>query len=159
VISLGGCTASFVSPEGLVITNHHCATNQIQINSTPAKNLLETGFNAATQADELSGGPNARVFVTENIRDVTADVKSRLNEKMDGATRDKAIEAVGKALVGGVRKNTRLPLQHVAFLWRPAVQTFQAKRNQGCTPGLRTATLGRQLRWRNRQLDVAAPYR
>jgi hypothetical protein len=104
VISLGGCTASFVSPDGLVITNHHCATNQIQINSTPAKNLLETGFNAATQADELSGGPNARVFVTENIRDVTADVKSRLNEKMDGASRDKAIEAVGKALVGECEK-------------------------------------------------------
>ena len=87
VISLGGCTASFVSPDGLVITNHHCSTNQIQFNSTPAKNLLEAGFNAAAKADELSGGPNARVFVTEAITDVTANVKSKLNEKMDGASR------------------------------------------------------------------------
>jgi hypothetical protein len=104
VISLGGCTASFVSPNGLVITNHHCATNQIQINSTPTKNLLETGYNAATQADELSGGPNARVFVTEAITDVTSTIKSKLTAKMDGATRDRAIEAAGKALVGECEK-------------------------------------------------------
>lgn len=37
VISLGGCTASFVSPKGLVVTNHHCAYGSIQYNSTPEK--------------------------------------------------------------------------------------------------------------------------
>jgi len=104
VISLGGCTASFVSPDGLVITNHHCATSQIQINSTPTKNLLETGYNAATQADELSGGPNARVFVTEDITDVTSIIKSKLNDQMDGVTRDKTIEDAGKKLVGECEK-------------------------------------------------------
>src|SRR3970040_1460615 len=36
VVSLGGCTASFVSPRGLVVTNHHCAYGAIQLNSTPA---------------------------------------------------------------------------------------------------------------------------
>src|SRR3546814_10225659 len=35
VVSLGGCTASFVSPKGLVVTNHHCAMGAIQLNSTP----------------------------------------------------------------------------------------------------------------------------
>ena len=34
VISLGGCTASFVSPDGLIVTNHHCAFGSIQQNST-----------------------------------------------------------------------------------------------------------------------------
>ena len=34
VISLGGCTASFVSPNGLVVTNHHCARGSVQFNST-----------------------------------------------------------------------------------------------------------------------------
>ena len=104
VIRLGGCTASFVSPDGLVITNHHCATNQIQLNSTPAKNLLETGYNALKQADELSGGPNARVFVTEAITDVTSTVKAKLTPDMDGASRDKAIEAAGKTLAGECEK-------------------------------------------------------
>ncbi|MGL4894164.1 MAG: S46 family peptidase, partial [Shewanella sp.] len=44
VISLGGCTASFVSPKGLAVTNHHCAYGAIQYNSTPEKNLLQDGF-------------------------------------------------------------------------------------------------------------------
>ncbi|MFN3311131.1 MAG: S46 family peptidase, partial [Thermomonas sp.] len=46
VVSLGGCTASFVSPNGLVATNHHCAYGAIQLNSTPEKNLIRDGFNA-----------------------------------------------------------------------------------------------------------------
>jgi hypothetical protein len=33
-VSLGGCTASFVSPDGLIVTNHHCVTGQLQFNST-----------------------------------------------------------------------------------------------------------------------------
>src|SRR5690606_35255775 len=43
VVSLGGCTASFVSPQGLVVTNHHCAYGSLQLNSTPENNLIETG--------------------------------------------------------------------------------------------------------------------
>jgi hypothetical protein len=105
VISLGGCTASFVSPDGLVVTNHHCATGQIQINSTPEKNLLETGYNAASLADELSGGPNARVYVTEAITDVTATVNAKLTDSMDAVARDRAIESATKAIVAECEKD------------------------------------------------------
>jgi Peptidase S46 len=105
VISLGGCTASFVSPDGLVITNHHCATNQIQLNSTPEKNLLEVGYNAATLADELSGGPNARVYVTEAIEDVTAKVNANLRADITGAARDRAIEAAIKSIIAECEKD------------------------------------------------------
>jgi hypothetical protein len=48
VVALGGCTASFVSPQGLVVTNHHCAYGAIQLNSTAEKNLIKDGFNAPT---------------------------------------------------------------------------------------------------------------
>lgn len=58
VVALGGCTASFVSPNGLVVTNHHCAYGAIQLNSTAENNLIKNGFNAATTADEVSAGPN-----------------------------------------------------------------------------------------------------
>src|SRR6185436_6308076 len=44
VISLGGCTASFVSPDGLIVTNHHCAFGSIQHNSTPERDLIAGGF-------------------------------------------------------------------------------------------------------------------
>src|SRR3990167_2909682 len=53
IVSTGGCSASFVSPNGLVVTNHHCAYGAIQRNSTAEKNLLKNGFNAPTTADEV----------------------------------------------------------------------------------------------------------
>ena len=62
VISLGGCTASFVSPDGLVVTNHHCAYRAIQYNSTEERNLLQTGFLARERSDELPAGPGSRVL-------------------------------------------------------------------------------------------------
>src|SRR4249919_763753 len=71
VVAINGCTASFVSPQGLIATNHHCAYGSIQLNSSPTRNLIRDGFNAAQLSDELTGGPNARVYVMDQISDVT----------------------------------------------------------------------------------------
>ncbi len=99
VVALGGCTASFISPEGLVVTNHHCAYGAIQLNSTAEKNLITEGFNAATRADEVSAGPSARVFVMDEITDVTAEVLAKTSSEQDGLARYRAIEAAQKALI------------------------------------------------------------
>lgn len=99
VVSLGGCTASFVSPQGLVVTNHHCAYGAIQLNSTPEKNLLDTGFNALTPGDELSAGPNARIYVLDSIQDVTGQVRAVLDAAPDALGRTKALEDLEKKLV------------------------------------------------------------
>ena len=64
VVSLGGCTASFVSPQGLAVTNHHCAMGAIQLNSTPERNLIQDGFIAADRSQEVSAGPAARIWVS-----------------------------------------------------------------------------------------------
>lgn len=71
IVSLGGCSASFVSPRGLVVTNHHCVYGYLQFNSTPGKNLLENGFLARTPGEEVPASPDARVFVTLSIEDAT----------------------------------------------------------------------------------------
>ena len=93
VVSLGGCTASFVSPQGLVATNHHCAYGAIQLNSTAEKNLIKDGFNPASLADELSAGPNARIYVLDEITDVTAEAKAAMAAAgSDHAKRSKALE-------------------------------------------------------------------
>jgi Peptidase S46 len=99
VVSLGGCTASFVSPQGLVTTNHHCAYGAIQLNSTPQKNLIKDGFNAATQAEELSAGPNARVFVLDRIDDVTPQVRQTIMAAPDALARSRARDTIEKRLV------------------------------------------------------------
>lgn len=74
IVSLGGCTASFVSPDGLIVTNHHCVTGYLQFNSTPQQNLLQDGYLAKTREEELSGGPTARIFVTTAVTDVTKQI-------------------------------------------------------------------------------------
>ncbi|WAC64780.1 S46 family peptidase [Pseudoxanthomonas sp. SL93] len=100
VVALGGCTASFVSPNGLVVTNHHCAYGAIQLNSTPENNLIRNGFNAPTTADEVSAGPNARVFVLDDIQDVTTEAKAVIAGAGDNPlARTKALEAFEKKLI------------------------------------------------------------
>ncbi|MEP1422661.1 MAG: S46 family peptidase [Erythrobacter sp.] len=76
VVSLGGCSASFVSPEGLVVTNHHCARGSVQFNSTAENNYLENGFLAGTKGAELPAAPGSRIYVTTELTDVTDRVRS-----------------------------------------------------------------------------------
>jgi hypothetical protein len=99
IVSLGGCSASFVSPEGLVATNHHCAYGSIQFNSTEEVNLLENGFLAKTRSDELPAAPGARIYVTLAVEDVTERILASIPAEADGATRYAAIETAEKKLI------------------------------------------------------------
>ncbi len=99
VVGLGFCTASFVSPMGLVVTNHHCAYGTIQINSTAERNLLKDGFLAKALGEELPGEPTLRIYVTESITDVTDKVRGVLNDQQSGRERFDAIDKQQKALV------------------------------------------------------------
>ena len=99
VISLGGCSASFVSNKGLVITNHHCARGSIQFNSTEENNYLADGFNAKQYSDELPAAPGSRVYVTKEVTDVTDRVLDGLNDEIVGQQRFDLIESNRKALL------------------------------------------------------------
>jgi hypothetical protein len=105
VIWLGGCTASFVSPNGLVVTNHHCAYGSIQHNSTTENNLLERGFVARDLSEELPAAPGARVFVTIEVKDVTRQVLSAIPDGAKGRARYQAIDDESKALVAECEKD------------------------------------------------------
>ena len=104
VVSLGGCSASFVSPDGLIITNHHCATGALQHNSTPDANYLKDGFLAKTRAEEKNNGPLARIFVTRAVTDVTPKVMDGLAKVGDDLQRYKTIEKREKELVAACEK-------------------------------------------------------
>jgi len=105
VISLGGCTASFVSPEGLIVTNHHCAQGAIQYNSTEERNLLETGFLASQRSEELPAGPGSRVLVTVGVEDATARMLGGLAKNLGGLERYTALEAREKELVAACERD------------------------------------------------------
>ena len=99
IVSLGGCTASFVSNTGLVVTNHHCAYGSIQYNSTADNNLIEKGFFAEKSTDELAASPGSIVAVTTAVEDVTAKVNAGLNDAMSSRERFQSIEDNRKSLV------------------------------------------------------------
>jgi hypothetical protein len=140
VISLGGCSASFVSPEGLIVTNHHCGFGALQFNSTPQRDLINNGFLAKTKEEELPAGPGSRVFVTTTIEDVTPRVTGNLAASLSDLDRDKAIDRNIKELVaecekpGGVRcrvasfyegasyvRTTQMEIRDVRLVYAPAL--------------------------------------
>jgi hypothetical protein len=82
IVSLGGCSASFVSAEGLIVTNNHCVQGALQFNSKPGRNLMVDGFLARTRGEELWSGPGTRVFVTVSVRDVTAEITGKIDSKV-----------------------------------------------------------------------------
>lgn len=104
VVSIGGCTASFVSAQALVVTNHHCAYGAIQYNSTAENNLIKQGFLARSQAEELPGDPNQRVYVTDEIRDITREIVGRIDPKVGGLQRYQAVDKAQKAAVAKCEK-------------------------------------------------------
>ncbi|MEZ6014006.1 MAG: S46 family peptidase [Planctomycetota bacterium] len=91
------CTGSFVSDNGLILTNHHCAFEAIQKASTAANDLLTNGFSAATRAQEIPA-PDYVVRITEGYRDISAEVLSVVTDDMPFLARTKAIEQQRKAL-------------------------------------------------------------
>ncbi len=115
VVSLGGCSASFVSPQGLIITNHHCAYGAIQYNSTPQRNLLEEGFLARSRDQELRTAPGSRVYVTQEIRDVTEAVLRDLSPDLSGLERYRTIEQREKQLVSDCEKEPHMRCRVAAF--------------------------------------------
>jgi hypothetical protein len=91
IVQLGGCTGSFVSGEGLIITNHHCVFGAVQAASTVENDYLTNGFLAKTRPEEIRArGLTARI--TEEIREVTREVMGPVKEGMDPVARSKAIE-------------------------------------------------------------------
>jgi hypothetical protein len=105
IVSLGGGSASFVSPDGLIVTNHHCVQGALQYNSTPERNLMEQGFLARTRAEELWNGPGSRVFVTVSVREVTDDILGGLDPQLSDRMRFDAVEKRVKELTAAGEKD------------------------------------------------------
>lgn len=91
ICRVNGCTGSFVSGDGLIITNHHCAYRAIQSASTPTRDLLRDGFVAADRESEIPA-PGYEVRITEDFRDVSSEVLAGVTSDMSFAERSRAIE-------------------------------------------------------------------
>jgi hypothetical protein len=92
IVSLGGCSASFVSPDGLIVTNNHCVQGALQFNSKPDRNLMVNGYLAKTRDDELWAGPGSRVYVTVAVKDVTREIMDKIDPAATDLERYEIIE-------------------------------------------------------------------
>lgn len=106
IVNLSGCTGSFVSPDGLILTNHHCAFRAIQSISTKEKDYLSLGFISQNRSEELQA-KGYTVRITESYYDVSKEVLSVIKKKMDFAKRTKAIEKKIKEIIIKTEKKIR----------------------------------------------------
>jgi len=98
VIRLSGCTASFVSPDGLILTNHHCAFSAVQRASTAEHDFLTNGFLARDLSEELSA-PGYTASIMESYTDVSSEVLSVVTEDMKLIERTDSIEKKKNELI------------------------------------------------------------
>lgn len=101
-VNVSGCSGAFVSAQGLLGTNHHCAYGAIQAASTPEHDYLRDGFVAASKKDELPA-PDRTVKVVEQITDVTVDVRAALKGK-SGAAAARAVREKMAAIEAACEK-------------------------------------------------------
>ena len=100
IVSLGGCSAAFVSPDGLIATNYHCIESSfLQFNSSKNENLFETGFVAKTKDAEKRSAPGARVYITTSSTEITDDVLRGISDQTESLRRSELIEENKKRII------------------------------------------------------------
>ncbi len=92
LVNVGGCTGSFVSNQGLIITNHHCAFESVQLASTPEKDYLTNGFVAKTLEQEIPA-KNLTCKITDSYEDVSAKILDAVKDVQDPSERINKINA------------------------------------------------------------------
>ena len=103
IVMVGGCTGSFVSPDGLILTNHHCAFGAVQSASTKDHDYITDGFIANSRAEEIPAR-GYTVRITESYRDVSKEILGVVTDNMELAERTKAIQKKMRELVEETEK-------------------------------------------------------
>lgn len=98
LVRVGGCSGSFVSEDGLIITNHHCAFSAVQLASTPEKDYLTNGFIAPTKEHEIEA-KGLPIRITESYEDVSKEVLGAVKNITDPVERIRVIQETMRNIV------------------------------------------------------------
>lgn len=101
------CSGELISPQGLLLTNHHCGFSAIQSHSSVERNYLRDGFWAYEMKDELAN-PGITASILERMEDVTERVNAVLNDEMSNAERSRVIDSVSAVIVKEATKDNKL---------------------------------------------------
>ena len=101
IVSLGGCSAAFISNSGLIATNYHCIEGSyLQFNAKRMeKDLFKTGFLAKSLSEEAPSAPGARVYITQESTNVTNEVLKGTNDSQSENDRYQIIQTNRKNLI------------------------------------------------------------
>lgn len=123
-----GCSASFVSPEGLVLTNHHCVHACVEHLSTAERDLVERGYLARSRAEELRC-PAMEVNQLAKITDVT-DRIARATKGKEGKAYAEALQAEIARLEKGCAKSDRVRCDVVTLYGGGQYHLYEYRRFQ-----------------------------
>ena len=138
IVSIGGCTAEMISPEGLMLTNHHCAYSDIQRHSSVEHDYLQDGFWAKTREEELPNPSKIARFLI-STEDVTEKVLAELDDNMSFQQKQQAISQVSARLEKEAIGDTHYQAQVRSFLesnqyYLFVYETFRDVRLVGAPP-------------------------
>ncbi len=122
-----GGSGSFVSPNGLIITNHHVGADSISKLSTPERNLLRDGFLARTPEEELKC-PDLELNVLQEIVDVTREVNAAVKPDMKPANAFAARRAVMSQIEKDSLEKTKLRSDVVTLYQGGAYHLYRYKK-------------------------------
>ncbi len=114
-VQINGCSASFVSADGLVLTNHHCGFDAIGRVSTTSDNYLRDGFVAASREQEIPA-PGMTVAVVRRIDDVTAQIHAQAAKATNDLERHDLVQAEIARLVAEGQKQPNTVCSVASFL-------------------------------------------
>lgn len=100
LVRVSGCSGSFVSPSGLIITNHHCAFSAVQLASTPQHNYLQNGFVANSYEQEIEA-KGLTIRITDSYEDVSNQIIEAISKTNNPVER---IDIINKKKEELVRK-------------------------------------------------------
>ncbi|NUM31435.1 MAG: S46 family peptidase [Bacteroidetes bacterium] len=110
LVRIDGCTGSFVSDEGLIITNHHCAFGAAAALSSKDNNYIDNGFYATNKENEAKTMMTCKI--TQSYRDVSELVLNGVNDKMNNDEKNKIINANIDAIIADEsKKNPKLKIE------------------------------------------------
>lgn len=110
----GGCTGELISPEGLLLTNHHCGLGQVQAHSSVEHDYLQEGFWARSKAEELPNKGLTVSFLTY-IEDVTKILLVGVDDNTSEADRATKISENTKTLIKERKGNRDVEVEIVPF--------------------------------------------
>lgn len=104
IVSLGFCSGSFVSDQGLILTNHHCAFGAVQSASSTSSDYITEGFLAKTMEEEIPAR-DYTIRITESYQDVSGQVMKNVADTLDALSRIRVINQNIKLIADNARLN------------------------------------------------------